>query len=83
MIATMGVNPQLLDTTSANTVGPQSCIVKQLKKISQAETQISDMIGRHIKKRGADRFSGSSFVVTKRVHREQIMHEKIMEKEKD
>lgn len=43
-------------------------IKSSLKRIQETELMLSDMISRHIKKVGTDKFSNSSFVVTNRAN---------------
>lgn len=60
----------LIDTASKDlhltAATHDSEIKSSLKRISATEQKLSDMISRHIKKRGTDRFYNSNFVVTSR-----------------
>ena len=48
-----------------------------MKRIQAVETNIQDMVSRHIKKNGIDDFEGSNLVVTKRISKEEIIQSRI------
>ena len=49
-----------------NLINQDSEIKSSLNRIKEAELKLGDMVSRHIKKRGPEKFSNSNFVVTNR-----------------